>query len=91
MQDLATRRVDGEFAELICADDQWLRDTFDALIAASYGPPPARPGPPAPPRTPPSWPSGRPLHTWCQKRTPDGVPLVKPPRIRRGRAPPSPT
>ncbi len=33
-------RVDGEFAELICADDQWLREAFDALIAASYGPPP---------------------------------------------------
>ncbi len=40
-------RVDGEFAELICADDQWLREAFDALIAASYGPPPARPWPPA--------------------------------------------
>lgn len=24
-------RVDGEFAELICADDQWLRETFVEL------------------------------------------------------------
>ncbi len=40
MRDLDTRRVDGKFAELICADDQWLRETFDALIAASYGPVP---------------------------------------------------
>jgi hypothetical protein len=52
-----TTRLDAGFADLICADEQWLRREFDALIAASYGAPPARPGPPAPPRTPPA---GRP-------------------------------
>jgi hypothetical protein len=45
----ATRDADTAFAELICADAQWLREEFDALIAASFGQPPAAP-PPAPPR-----------------------------------------
>jgi len=47
--DLATRDADAMFAELICADAQWLREEFDALIAASFRQPPAAP-PPAPPR-----------------------------------------
>jgi hypothetical protein len=51
--DSATRAADTAFAELICADAQWLRKEFDALIAASFGQPPAAP-PPAPPRVPPS-------------------------------------
>ena len=50
--DLTTRDVDTVFAELICADPQWLREEFDALIAASFSQPPAAP-PPAPPRVPP--------------------------------------
>jgi hypothetical protein len=50
--DLATRDADRAFAELIYADAQWLREEFDALIAASFGQPPAAP-PPAPPRVPP--------------------------------------
>jgi len=50
--DLATRAADTEFADLICADPQWLREEFDALIAASFGCPPAPP-PPAPPKVPP--------------------------------------
>jgi hypothetical protein len=29
--DLATRDADAMFAELICADAQWLREEFDAL------------------------------------------------------------
>jgi hypothetical protein len=51
--DLTTRDADTAFAELICADPQWLREEFDALIAASFGQPPAA-RPPAPPRVPPS-------------------------------------
>jgi hypothetical protein len=50
--DLVTRDADTVFAELICADAQWLREEFDALISASFGQPPAAP-PPAPPRVPP--------------------------------------
>ena len=51
--DLATRDAQMAFAELICADAQWLRAEFGALIEASFGQPPAAP-PPAPPRVPPS-------------------------------------
>ncbi|HEY1914438.1 MAG TPA: hypothetical protein VGH27_02580 [Streptosporangiaceae bacterium] len=51
MHDARTRQAGATFAELICADDQWLHDEFDALIAANYQPP-GRPVP-APPRTPP--------------------------------------
>jgi hypothetical protein len=51
MTGVCTPQAAAVFAELICADDQWLRDEFDALIAASY--PPPGPPPPAPPRVPP--------------------------------------
>ena len=50
---VSTREADAAFADLICADPQWLDAEFDALIAASFGQPPAQP-PPAPPRVPPS-------------------------------------
>jgi hypothetical protein len=50
--DLATREAGTAFADVICADPQWVRDEFDALISASFGQPPAPP-PPAPPRVPP--------------------------------------
>jgi len=46
--DLATREAGTEFADIICADPDLLRQEFDALIAASYARPPASP-PPAPP------------------------------------------
>jgi hypothetical protein len=49
---LSTREADAAFADMVCADPQWLREEFDALIAASFGEPPAPP-PPAPPRVPP--------------------------------------
>jgi hypothetical protein len=49
---LSTREADAAFADLICADPQWLDAEFDALIAASFSEPPAPP-PPAPPRVPP--------------------------------------
>jgi hypothetical protein len=51
MHGVSTRQTGAAFAELICADDQWLRDEFDALIAANYRPP--LPPPPAPPTHPP--------------------------------------
>jgi hypothetical protein len=54
MGELTTREADATFAELICADPQWLRAEFDALITAGFGTPPAWPRPPAPPRVPPS-------------------------------------
>ncbi len=49
---LSTREADTAFADLICADPQWLDAEFDALIAASFSEPPAS-RPPAPPRFPP--------------------------------------
>ena len=60
MQHVGTRQAGATFADLICADEQWLREEFDALIAANYRPP--GPPPPAPPRTPslPLHPSGAP-------------------------------
>ena len=49
---VSTREADAAFADLICADPQWLDAEFDALIAESFGEPLAQP-PPAPPRVPP--------------------------------------
>jgi len=50
---LTTYEVDAKFAELICADPQWLHDEFSALVAANFSAPPAWPRPPAPPTFPP--------------------------------------
>lgn len=47
-----TRETDATFTDLICADPQWVREEFDALISASFDEPPASP-PPEPPRVPP--------------------------------------
>jgi hypothetical protein len=52
MGELTTREADATFAELICADPQWLRAEFDALITAGFGAPPVWPRPPAPPQVP---------------------------------------
>jgi hypothetical protein len=91
MHDSVTRRVDGEFAELICADDQWLREEFDALIAASYGRPPARPGPPAPPHNPPGWRPRRYSPAARRPHTPTGTwTAASSGTIRRQRSPPVP-
>jgi hypothetical protein len=61
--DLATREAGTEFADVICADPDLLRQEFDALIAASFARPPASP-PPAPPGAAPrhgrSWPRDEP-------------------------------
>lgn len=49
--DLLTGETVTAFADLVFADPQWLRDEFDALVAASFGRPPAVP-PTAPPPSP---------------------------------------
>src|ERR1700749_335936 len=83
--DLATRDADTAFAELICADAQWLREEFDALVAASFGEPPAAP-PLAPPRVPPSpGPPGPPI-----RGQPSAGPCSRPlPRHCAGPPPPA--
>jgi hypothetical protein len=87
--DLATRDVDTVFADLICTDAQWLREEFDALIAASFGQPPTAP-PPAPPRVPPRRrhpgpsPWGR-----LRRRPPAVTAVITAPGHRRQRSPPA--
>jgi hypothetical protein len=86
--DLDTRDADTVFAELICADAQWLREEFDALIAASFSQPPAAP-PPAPPRVPPHRRPGPP-HWWRPRPRPPAIIFpVTAPRHRRQRSPPA--
>jgi hypothetical protein len=62
MESAGTRQAGAQFADLICADEQWLREEFDALIAANYQPP--SPPRPAPPRTPPLPPRRPAEATW---------------------------
>jgi hypothetical protein len=84
--DLATRDANAAFAELICADAQWLREEFDALIAASFSQPPAAPPrvPPPPART------GPPGHRWLPPGAPASTSPLTPPGQRRQRSPPAP-
>jgi hypothetical protein len=87
--DLATRDADTAFAELICADAQWLREEFDALIAASFSQPPAEP-PPAPPRVPPHRRHPGPSRgRWLRPRPPALTAAVTAPGHRRQRSPPA--
>jgi hypothetical protein len=79
--DLATRNADDVFAELICADAQWLREEFDALIAASFRQPPAA-RPPAPPRIPRRRPPRPPGH----QRPRHGPPAMIVPAIMPGQS-----
>ena len=88
--DLATRDANAAFAELICADAQWLREEFDALIAASFSQPPAAP-PPAPPRVPPPHAcTGPPDRSWLPPAAPASTFPRTPPGPRRQRSPPAP-
>jgi hypothetical protein len=87
--DLATRDADAMFAELICADAEWLREEFDALIAASFRQPPAAP-PPAPPRVPPGRRHpGPPGHHRSRPCPPAVIVFVAAPGQRRQRSPPA--
>ena len=87
--DLAIRDADMAFAELICADAQWLRQEFDALIASSFGQPPAAP-PPAPPRVPPHRRHpGPPRWRRPRLRPPAITAPVTAPAHRRQRSPPA--
>lgn len=87
--ELAAPEADMAFAELICADAQWLRAEFDALISASFSQPPAAP-PPAPPRVPP-FPgrAGPPSQHRLRPRLPATCSVVARPGYRRQRSPPS--
>jgi hypothetical protein len=86
--DLPTREAHAAFAETICADPQWLAEEFGALIAASFGEPPAPPRP-APPRVPPR--PGIPAPP--SRRPAPGPAATTPPAARRGhgrqRSPPA--
>jgi hypothetical protein len=87
--ELAAPEADTAFAELICADAQWLREEFDALISASFSQPPAAP-PPAPPRVPPfPGPAGPPSQHRLRPRLPAVRSVVATPGHRRQRSPPS--
>lgn len=86
---LDTRDANAAFAELICADAQWLREEFDALISASFSQPPAAP-PPAPPRVPPSrGRAGPPGRHRLRTRAPASISPLGPPGQRRQRSPPA--
>jgi hypothetical protein len=89
MGELTTREADTRFADLICADPQWLREEFTALVSASFGAPPAWPRPPAPPRVP-----GRPPARRRRPRRRAARPAASSPRsmargLRRQRSPPA--
>jgi hypothetical protein len=55
---MTTHEAGAKFAELICADPQWLDQEFSALMAVNFTAPPAWPRPPAPPTFPPGGRSG---------------------------------
>ncbi len=59
---LATSATVAAFADLICADPQWVREEFDALVSASFSQPPS--WPPAPPWAAPRRPWYPPSEPW---------------------------
>src|SRR5437763_1116736 len=66
----ATTAVDEEFLDLL--DERWIRDEFEAIVAASWEEPPAR----VPPNRPPSTPRGRAPHRHTVRRPPRvGLPV----------------
>ncbi|MFC7616286.1 hypothetical protein ACFQV2_25255 [Actinokineospora soli] len=36
---VGVREESAQFADLVCADDNWLRAEFDAIVAANFGAP----------------------------------------------------
>ena len=86
--DLATREANAAFADLICADPQWLREEFDALISASFSQPPAA-APPAPPQVPAAAQAARPpgrgrLGSPGSRRPPPAPRQATPPALTPG-------
>jgi len=87
--ELTTHEAEARFAELICADPQWLRAEFSALVSASFGAPPAWPRPPAPPRVPPRRPAtGRAVRPRRDTRPAQLTSRIRPAGLRRQRSPP---
>jgi len=87
--DLATREAGTEFADIICADPDLLRQEFDALIAASFTRPPASP-PPAPPWSAPRHGRSRPRTGPGSSHRPAGRTAAHPGRGRRRQRSPPP-
>jgi hypothetical protein len=72
--EVLNRHDEDVFLDLVCQDDELVRDEFDALIAASWHtPPPPPPALPEPSDRPPGWP----------------CPPLPAPRRQPGAAPPS--
>jgi hypothetical protein len=85
-----TRETDAAFTDLICADPQWVREEFDALISASFSEPPSPPRPTPPPVPPrpghPSAPSWRPATVPVAA----ALPVARPAHGRQRSPPPPP-
>ncbi|RSD17170.1 hypothetical protein [Amycolatopsis eburnea] len=75
------------FAELICADPDWVRAEFDAMVAANFRTPPPRREPAPRPDSSGHRTSSR-GHRDAGRRTPPTIPV--PPCPRRERSPPRP-
>ena len=88
MGELTTREADATFAEMICADPQWLRAEFDALIMAGFGAPPAWPHPPAPPQVPGGRTPANPFPPPWRSTRPAPAARAARQRHRRQRSPP---
>jgi hypothetical protein len=77
--------IAAEFADVVYTDDQFVRDEFDALVAANWGPPrdrsPHRRGPSPPPAA-----AGRRHVSWTPPTHPDRTRDI---RWRRERSPPA--
>ena len=87
MGELTTREADATFAELICADAEWLDREFAALVSASFGVTPPWPGSPplVPSRRPPAHGPTRPRPAAVPSR---GQVRARAPGLRRQRSPP---
>jgi hypothetical protein len=77
-----------EFVELVCADPDWVRAEFDAIVAANFDPsPPHQRRPPRPDSSGPT----APARTAATVTTPVGAPgvVLSINRWRRQRSPPT--
>jgi hypothetical protein len=87
--DPATYEAETAFADMICADPEWLRDEFDALVSASFGQPPAPP-PAAPPQVPPDDGDQRPSSRSQPGPIPGAITFARGARERRRQRSPPP-